>query len=323
LGDSGFIYLCSISVPPYHRLNRLKIRESLPLSSSRPKSLYGIGGTITINVILRLIIIFIMVASSSAAVEEVVSVSGSTALLPPIAEAAEAFNDQQEEYFVSVTGGGTGPGIVNIAERKEDIAMASRELTEAERIRYGNRFQEYLIGYGDAVIALSSAIYDAGVTGLTREQVKNIYLGKITNWKDVGGPEEDIYVIARAPGSGTRDTFNEVILGDVSAETPGVSTNAFSDAEVKTAIEGSDKAIGYLGLIYLQVGDIRPIALDGVVPSIESLRNGSYILTRRLYLYTYGDPNPGAKRFIDFLLGAEGQKIIEETGFTPRNYVAA
>jgi phosphate transport system substrate-binding protein len=286
------------------------------------KSLYEHGGTITINA-MPIIIIFIMVVSSSAAAEEVISVSGSTALLPLIAAAAEAFNDQQEEYFVTVTGGGTGPGIVNIAERKEDIAMASRELTEEEKMRYGNRFQVYLIGYGDAVIAVSSAIYDAGVTDLTKEQVKDIYLGKITNWKEVGGPEEEIYAIARAPGSGTRDTFNEVILGDVNAETPGVSTNAFSDAEVKTAIEGSDKAVGYLGLIYLQRGDIKPIALDGVMPSIESLRNGSYILTRKLYLYTYGDPTPGANRFIGFLLGAEGQKIVEETGFTPRDYAAA
>jgi len=264
-----------------------------------------------------------MVVSSSAAVEKVVTVSGSTALLPLIATTAEAFNDQQEEYFITVTGGGTGPGIVNIAERKEDIAMASRELTEEEKIWYGNQFQEYLIGYGDVVIAVSSAIYDAGVTNLTGDQVKNIYLGKITNWKDVGGPEEDIYAIARAPGSGTRETFNEVILGDVNAETPGVNTNTFSDAEVKTAIEGSDKAIGYLGLIYLQRGNIKPIALDSVVPDIESLRNGSYILTRKLYLYTYGGPTPGAKKFIEFLLGAEGQKIVEETGFTPLDYAAA
>jgi phosphate transport system substrate-binding protein len=272
---------------------------------------------------MPIIIIFIMVVSSSAAAEEVISVSGSTALLPLIAAAAESFNDQQEEYFVTVTGGGTGPGIVNIAERKEDIAMASRELTKEEKMRYGNRFQVYLIGYGDAVIAVSNAIYDAGVTDLTKEQVKDIYLGEITNWKEVGGPEEEIYAIARAPGSGTRDTFNEVILGDVNAETPGVSTNAFSDAEVKTAIEGSDKAVGYLGLIYLQRGDIKPIALDGIMPSIESLRNGSYILTRKLYLYTYGDPTPGANRFIGFLLGAEGQKIVEETGFTPLDYAAA
>lgn len=265
-----------------------------------------------------MIINFTILVSPSAAVE-IVTVSGSTAMLPLAAAAAEVFNDQQKDYFVSVNGGGTGPGIINIAERKEDIAMASRDLTEEEKIKYGNRFHEYLIGYGDVVIAVSTAIYTAGVKDLTSEQLKNIYLGKITNWKDVGGPDEEIYVIARLPGSGARDTFNEVILGDVNSETPGVSTNTLSDAEVKTAIEGSDKAIGYLGLIYVQSGNIKPIALDGIQPTIESLRNGSYMLTRKLYFDTYGEPTTGAKSFIEFLLGAEGQRIVEETGFTPLN----
>jgi phosphate transport system substrate-binding protein len=260
------------------------------------------------------------VASSA---EKVVTVSGSTSLLPLVAAAADAFNGEQKEYFVTVTGGGSMPGIVDIAERKGDIAMASKELTEDEKISYGNLFQGYLIGYGDIVIAVSRAVYDSGVRDLTSEQVKDIYLGKIRSWKDVGGPDEDIYAIARLYGSGTRDIFNEVILGDANAQTPGVDTNTLSDGETMTAINGSDKALGYLGLIYAQNGDISPIALDGVSPSIKSLRNGSYKLTNRLYLYTYGEPSPGAKRFIDFLLGAEGQKIVAATGFTPLDYTAA
>ncbi len=264
-----------------------------------------------------------MIASLSALGEEVVTVSGSTALLPLVAAAVEAFNDQQNDYFVTVAGGSTEAGIVNIVERKEDIAMASRELTEEEKASLGSRFQQYLIGYGDIVIAVSRAIYDAGVTDLTSEQVKSIYLGKITNWKDVGGPDESIYAIARLYGSGTGDIFNQAILGDANAGTPGVSTYTLSDGETRTAIEGNNKAIGYLGLIYAQSGDAKPIAFNGIQPSIESLRNGSYKLTRKLYLYTYGDPSPGAKKFIEFLLGAEGKKIVEETGFTPLDYIVA
>lgn len=255
--------------------------------------------------------------------ETVITVSGSTSMLPLIAAAAEAFNGQQKEYFITVTGGGTVPGIINTAERRGDIAMASRALTGEEKSSYGNRFQEFLIGYGDIVIAVSQAVYNKGVTDLSSEQVKNIYLGKITNWKGVGGPDQNIYAIARMNGSGTGDIFNEVILGNVSAETPGVSTNTLSDGETYTAINGSDKAIGYLGLIYAQRGNIKPIALDGIQPSVNSLRNGSYKLTTKLYLYTYGDPSPGDKKFIEFLLSAEGQKIVEETGFTPLDYIAA
>jgi len=98
--------------------------------------------------------------------------------------------------------------------------------------------------------------------------------------------------------------FNDEILGNASAETPGVSTYTLSDGETATAIAGSNKAIGYLGLIYAQTGNVKPIAIDGIHPGVESLRNGVYRLTRKLSLYTYGDPSPGTKRFIDFLLRA-------------------
>jgi phosphate transport system substrate-binding protein len=272
-----------------------------------------------ISIIFGLIIIVV----PSVSVEEVVTISGSTAMLPLVAAAADAFNDLQKEYFVTVTGGGTQPGIIDIAERKVDIAMASRELTDEEKISLGNKFQEYPIGYGDIVMAVSPAIYDAGVTDLTSDQIKNIYQGNITNWKDLGGPDESIYVVARMSGSGTMDIFNDEILGNASAETPGVSTYTLSDGEAATAIAGSNKAIGYLGLMYAQTGNIKPIALDGIQPGVESLRNGVYRLTRKLSLYTYGDPSPGIKIFIDFLHSAKGREIIEETGFTPLDYIAA
>lgn len=83
-----------------------------------------------------------------------------------------------------------------------------------------------------------------------------IYSGEITNWNEVGGPDKDIYVISREYGSGTRDDFNEAVIGDIGTESPGVDTVAYSGAEVKTAISGSDRAIGYLGFNYL--GGRRP-----------------------------------------------------------------
>ena len=99
---------------------------------------------------------------------------------------------------------------------------------------------------------MSKQIYDSGVTSLTKDQVKKIYSGEINNWKDLGGPDEMILAVAREQGSGTRDTFNEDIMGDKKAETPGVSTVAGSNAEIRTALTGSDKAIGYLGFSYAE-----------------------------------------------------------------------
>ena len=236
----------------------------------------------------------------------------------PLGEAAaEAFNAQQKDCEVTVTGGGTGAGITAIAEGRSSIAMASREVTKDEISKYGDNFRQFAVGYDGVVIAVSKSIYDAGVKQLTSDQVKKIYAGEITNWKEVGGPDEPILAIAREQGSGTMDTFNEDIMGDKSAETPGVNTVAAGNAEVKTAIIGSDKAIGYLGFDYIQGGNIRGLTLDGVAPSVQTIKDGTYKLHRQLFLYTFGEPTPCAQKYIDFVTGPEGQKVAEENGFIP------
>jgi len=245
-----------------------------------------------------------------------VTISGSSTVMPLAEVAAEEFNMQQNDYVVTVSAGGTGAGILGIAERKNDIAMASREITEDERQRFGDSFEEFLIGLDGISLAVSDEVYEAGVKGLNRNQVKDIYLGNITNWKELGGPDADIYVISREEGSGTRDSFNEIVLGRKNVEMPGVDTVAFGAAEVKTAIAGSDKAIGYLGFNYLG-GGVAGIAFNGIAPTYENIKLDLYELHRHLYFYTYGKPSSGAEAFIDFLRGPEGQKIAADEGFIP------
>ena len=248
---------------------------------------------------------------------EKATLTGSTTVLPLGEAAAEAFNARQNDCQVTVTGGGTGAGITAIAEGRSNIAMASREVTPDEKGKYGDKFQQFDIGYDGVVIAVSKAVYDAGIKELTSVQVKKIYAGEIKNWKELGGPDAEIYVIAREQGSGTSDTFNEDIMGDKKAETPGVGTTAMGSSEVKTAIVGSDKAIGYLGFSYAKSENIGVITLDGILPSTQTIKDGSYKLHRHLYLYTFGEPTSCAKAFIDFVTGAEGQKVAEYNGFIP------
>jgi len=263
-----------------------------------------------------LAILLVGLAVPATAVEKV-AVAGSSTVLPLAEGGAEAFNILQNNYRISITGGGTGAGITGISEGRLDIAMASREITADEIAKYGDNFQEFLIGYDGIVMVVSPQVYDAGVVDLSKEQIKGIYNGEVKNWKEVGGPDAQIYVIAREQGSGTRDTFNEDIMDDKKAETPGVITTALGSAEVKTAVAGSDKAIGYLGYSYAEGGNVRTIALDGTMPSAQSIRDGTYELSRKLYFYTFGEPKPGAKAFIDFMVSPEGQMIAEENGFIP------
>ena len=94
-------------------------------------------------------------------------------------------------------------------------------------------------------------VYNSGVTNLTKEEVRRIYSGSISNWKELGGPDRGIFAIGRKPGSGTRDTFDEIIMGSRESETPGVRYEAAESAEIKTAIQKSDNAIGYVGYSYI------------------------------------------------------------------------
>lgn len=261
-----------------------------------------------------LMVAFLVAASASAA--ETVSVSGSTTVMPVGVACAEAFNAQQDEIQVTVTGGGSGAGIKNVATGLSDIGMASREVKESEIEEFGEEFVATIVSYDAVCVAVSQEIYDGGVVDLSIEDVAAIYNGEITNWADLGGPEEEIYVLARMAGSGTRDTFNELVLDDDEAETPGVMTFVGSNAEMKTAVTNSEQAIGYMGLGYAQEG-VGVLALEGVSPSADTIADGSYSLARSLYMYTFGEPSDATLSFMEFILGEDGQAIVEDEGFIP------
>lgn len=253
-----------------------------------------------------------------AGATETVTVTGSTTVMPLVEVSAERFNLIQDRVMVTVSGvGGSGVGIKNVASGFSDIGMSSRMVREDEVELYGDNFSVYLIGYDAICIAVSRSIYDGGVTNLTREQLRGIYDGNVTNWKDLGGPDLKIYAVARMVGSGTGDLFNEMVMGNLATETLGADTYTQNNAEMKTAITKSDWAIGYLGFNYVQDGPLRAVAYDGVVPTPESIRNGTYPLTRPLYVITWDEPDAGEKVFIDFLLGEVGQSLVEEIGFLP------
>ncbi len=277
----------------------------------------------TISKLLTLLLAIFYLASFTAhvdAAEIKVTISGSSTVMPLTELAAEEFNLLQDKYHVSVTSGGTGVGITDVAEGRSDIAMASREIKPEERQRYESayrKFEEYPVGFDAICLVVSSDVYDSGITSLSREQLRQIYSGEIANWDEVGGSDMEIFAIGRKSGSGTRDTFHEVILGSKEAETPGVSMEASDSSEVKTAIVGSDNAIGYVGYSYVLYGDTKVISLDGIQPTIENIKKGAYPLARKLYFYTLGDPKPGALAFINYVQSPEGQRIAAENGFIP------
>jgi phosphate transport system substrate-binding protein len=152
------------------------------------------------------------------------------------------------------------------------------------------------------------------VSGLTSDQVKDIFVGKITNWKDVGGDHAPIHLFTRDEASGTREVFWEKLLqkGQVASSANVVPSNG----AMKVALSQDPLAIGYLSIGHVDA-TVKALKLDGVEPSQENATNGTYKVTRKLYMNTKGDPSPLAKAFIDYISGPDGQEIVKKHGYIP------
>lgn len=183
-----------------------------------------------------------------------VSVAGSTTVMPLVEACAEEFNKIQNMVRVSVTGGGTDAGLDRLAAGLAEIAMASRKVDAAEMGDLGGHLAEHPIARDAVSIVVSQLIREAGIDELSQDQLRAIYTGEITNWKELGGPDREIIAVSRSPGSGTCEIFNERVT------TPGVAVYRESSAEVEKYIAGSDRVIGYLGLNLIQDEDLGVVA---------------------------------------------------------------
>jgi len=241
---------------------------------------------ITLILTLACLILTLMVSISQAGEGQLV-VQGSTTVLPIAQAVAEVFMQNNPQANISVRGGGSGKSISPVPHI---IAMD-----------------------GIAVIVHPSN----PVQGLSTEQIKDIYTGKITNWKDLGGKDQKIVVVSRDSSSGTFETFEKIVLKGKKV-IPEALAQA-SNKTVATIVATTKGAIGYVGLGYLS-GTIKALEVNGVIPERETVVSGKYPISRPLYMYTNGVPQGIAKDFIEFIWSEEGQKIVEEQGFVSLSF---
>jgi phosphate transport system substrate-binding protein len=237
-----------------------------------------------------------------------ITFAGSTTLQPLAHELGEAFNERYPDVELDIAAGGSVVGIQAIHEGSVDIGMASRALEpeEAEGIEQHQVAVDVI-----AVVVQASSPAEK----LTLEQLRDIYLGKITNWHEVGGDDLAITVVVRGKNSGTRGVFDEIVLEKQEPAAPSMHTAVTAGDMAVTVIE-TPGAIGYVGFGNLESG-LKMVAVDGILPSEETARNGSYPLIRPLLLLTGPLTQPLAHTFIDFALSDEGQYIVEASGWVP------
>jgi len=240
--------------------------------------------------------------------KETLSIAGSTTVQPIASNAAEEFMKKNPDVIVSVQGGGSGTGIKMVAEGTADIGMSSRELKEKEINAYPD-LKTYTIAHdGIAVIVHPSN----PLSDLTKEEIKGIFSGKIKNFKEVGGEDREIVVVIREEGSGTRATFEKLIMKKI--KTTERALQKPSNGAVKATIASNENSIGYLGIGYVD-DKVKVVSIDGIKPSKESISSGEYPVSRKLYMITKGEATGLSKKFIDFVLSDEGQRIVDEEGF--------
>lgn len=233
---------------------------------------------------------------------------------------AEAYAEVHPAAVVQVTGGGTGTGIAALINGSTDICEASRPMTDREK-------DELLAKRGapavETKVALDAlAVYvnaENPIDEISLPLLSRIYLGETTDWKDVGSPTHTIVLYGRENNSGTYGYFKERVLAgkDFAPSTQSLG----GTAAVANAVKGDLFGIGYGGIAYLEgIKALRIRKDDGagaIAPSFATTQDGSYPMSRFLYLYTAGSPAGDLKRFIDWVKGYEGQNVIADVGYYP------
>ncbi|MFZ2455409.1 MAG: phosphate ABC transporter substrate-binding protein [Candidatus Altiarchaeia archaeon] len=237
-------------------------------------------------------------------------IAGSTTVQPIVAKASEVFAEKNKGVAIGVQGGGSGTGIRMVGEGSVAIGASSRELNSEEKTKHPDLVTS-TVGI-DCIAVVVHPSNSLGNTSFSIEQIRDVFSGRITNYKELGGPDRTIVLVQREDGSGTRSMFESLVMNN--SEVSDAALQKPASGAIRFTVSNNENAIGYVGIGYLD-GTITPVAINGALPTEENVRANRYPLARNLYLITKGAPEGLAKEFIGFILSPGGQKIVKEEGF--------
>jgi phosphate transport system substrate-binding protein len=262
-----------------------------------------------IGLLVILIIIIAVYTFGTGSSYEKIEIAGSTSVQPVAEKLAAKYMEEHPNVRIDVMGGGSGLGIRSVSQGIIDIGTSSKALKPAEK----QGLNEYPIGSEGIVMAVN---LENPVGNLTKSQLKDIFSGNITNWKEVGGPDAKINLVVREEGSGTRSAFEDLVMNKTKVKADAIVQT--STESIKVAVKQDPNAIGYISLAHM-TPDVKAVTIDGVDPSIDTVKDGSYKLQRPFLFLTNGEPGGQVKEFIDWCLGPEGQEIVKDEKIVPVN----
>ena len=245
-----------------------------------------------------------------------ITAAGSTALQPLVDAAARQYQTECSGATISVQGGGSGTGLTQVLGGT--VQIGDSDIFAAEKLAAGDASQlsDHQVVRQGWVMVLNKGV--TGITNLTSAQARDIWTGKVTNWKDVGGNDQAIVLILRPASSGTRATFKKVVLGGAD-EAAGTALTEDSNGAVAQAVKQTTGSTSVIGIAYYQQNkaNLTSIQLDGVDATLANLQNGTYKLQAFGHMYTKGDPSGLTKAFIDYFATPEALQIAAGLFFAP------
>lgn len=240
-------------------------------------------------------------------------IKGSTTVLPIAQKVVEAYMKKKPDVKISLSGGGSSNGLKAIIDGSTDIANASRFIKEKE-VKMAIEKDVYPVPFAIAYDSIIPVVHPSNtVDNLTLDQLKAIYKGEITNWKEVGGPDLKIVINSRDTSSGTYETWEGKVM-DKERVTPAAQVMASNGAIVQ-AVSNNKYAIGYIGIGYLNES-VKALTVNGVQGSEETTLDGTFPISRPLFMFTNGWPTGEILDFINFVLHPKkGQNLVAESGY--------
>jgi phosphate transport system substrate-binding protein len=281
------------------------------------------------RILLLTLSVFMLIFASGIARGEQTSekttldIKGSDTMVNLMSNMAEAYMAAHPEVSIAVTGGGSGTGIAALLNGTTDICASSRTLQDKEYAMAKEKNitpKELTIGIDGLAVMVNK---DCPIDSLTLDQLRQIYIGEITNWSVLGGPNKEITLLSRESNSGTHVYFKEHVLKKADFSPRALLMS--STATIVQEVTSNTYSIGYGGVAYAKnpgvkvVGIKRDANSPGILPTDEAVKNGEYPIARPLLLYVNGEQSGLTQQFLDFCLTPEGQKIVLETGYVPIN----
>ena len=253
--------------------------------------------------------------SSSSDLEGTITAAGSSALKPLVDEASQKFIEKNPNVSITVDAGGSGEGLKQVSEGTVTIGNSDVSAEEKLDADQAKELVDHQVCVVTMAPIVNKDVTEAGVKDLATDQLIGIFTGQITNWKDVGGPDEDIVLVTRPSSSGTRATFEKYALnGNAEAENKSMETD--DSGVLLKNVSDTKGAIGYVALSYLVDNkDVDAVSIDGVAPTLENTYNGTYKVWTMEHMYTKGKGSKADKAFIKYIMSDDFAKTCEKLGY--------